>query len=171
MENFYKAAVEIIAKGTKLLFRNKSNNKTMEDKEKLTKEYEIGVLVRKEEDLPEVRRVVEQHGGVMTADFRPKKIALAYPIKKEEEAIFAFGLFSAEPASTKQLEQDLVTENVVLRSIIVIPFKASASAGTGTGKKWDRTSRPVAPVEGTRTSSTNVLSNEALEKKIEEMLK
>jgi len=49
----------------------------MEDKEKLTKEYEIGVLVRKEEDLPEVRRVVEQHGGVMTADFRAKKIALA----------------------------------------------------------------------------------------------
>ncbi len=144
----------------------------MEDNEKLTKEYEIGVLVRKEEDLPEVRRVVEQHGGVMTADFRAKKIALAYPIKKEEEATFAFGLFSAEPASTKQLEQDLVTENTVLRSIIVIPFKATASTGTGPGGKWDRISRPTpAPTEAARTTPSHTLSNEALEKKIEEMLK
>ena len=45
----------------------------MEDKEKLTKEYEIGVLVRKEEDLPAVRRIVEQHDGRVTADFRPRK--------------------------------------------------------------------------------------------------
>jgi ribosomal protein S6 len=145
----------------------------MEDKEKLTKEYEIGVLVRKEEDLPAVRRAVEQHGGAITADFRARKVALAYPIQKEENAVFAFSLFSAEPAQAKQLEQDLTTESAVLRSIIVIPFKASASAGTGTGRKWERTGRQTAPAEGARTSSaaTNVLSNEALEKKIEEMLK
>jgi ribosomal protein S6 len=143
----------------------------MEDTEKLAKEYEIGVLVRKEEDLPGVRRAVEQHGGVMTADFRAKKIALAYPIKKETEATFAFGLFSAEPENVKQLEQDLVTESAVLRSIIVIPFKASVSTGTGTERKWDRTTRPTTSTEGARTSSTNVLSNEALTKKIEEMLK
>ena len=143
----------------------------MEDKEKLTKEYEIGVLVRKEEDLPEVRRAVEQHGGVMTADFRAKKIALAYPIEKESEAMFAFGLFSAEPANVKQLEQDLVTERAVLRSLIVIPFKVTASVGTGSGKKWDRVSRPSTPTEGARTAPAQILSNEALEKKIEEMLK
>ena len=71
----------------------------------------------------------------------------------------------------KQLEQDLVTENVVLRSIIVIPFKAAVSTGTGSGKKWDRTSRPAAPTEGVRTAPVQTLSNEALEKKIEEMLK
>ena len=105
----------------------------MEDAEKIKKEYELGVLVRKEEDLPEVRRVVEQHGGELSADFRAKKIALAYPIEKETEAFFAFARFSAEPASAKQLERDLGNEHVVLRSLIVIPLKIPASAAAGSG--------------------------------------
>jgi ribosomal protein S6 len=143
----------------------------MEDTGKLTKEYDIGFLVRKEEDIPAVRRMVEQHGGAVVADFRAKKLALAYPIQKETEAVFVFGRFAAEPAGAKQLEHDLGNENIVLRSLITIPFKVRAADAAGTGKKWDRSNRPVAPAPEAKSVATRVLSNEALEKKIEEMLK
>jgi ribosomal protein S6 len=143
----------------------------MEDAEKVKKEYEIGVLVRKEEDLPEVRRVVEQHGGTFANDFQAKKIALAYPVKHEKEAIFAFTRFFAEPAEAKQLERDLETVNAVLRPLITVRAKISRREVVAAGKKRMTTSRPAAPVPQSSAPMVHTLSNEALEKKIEEMLK
>ncbi|MGB7958118.1 MAG: 30S ribosomal protein S6 [Minisyncoccia bacterium] len=142
----------------------------MEDAEKIKKEYEIGVLVRKEDDLAEVRRVVEQHGGEFVHDFQAKKIAFAYPIEKEKEGIFAFCHFRAETAAVKQLEQDLTTAHVVLRSLIVIPARSVGSNEAEAGRVWSRPARQPAPASEARATA-HVLSNEALEKKIEEMLK
>jgi ribosomal protein S6 len=145
----------------------------MEETEKVKKEYEIGVLVRKEDDVPELRRVVEQHGGVFSSEFQAKKIALAYPIKHEEEAVFAFSRFAAEPTEVKQLEFDLENVSIVLRSLITIPFKISHREAVGAGKK--RSQIPLRPATGAVPPSSvpavHTLSNEALEKKIEEMLK
>jgi len=143
----------------------------MEDTEIAKKEYEIGVLVRKEEDIPEVRRIVEQHGGGFTSEFQAKKIALAYPIEGETEGIFAFARFSAEPANAKQLEHDLTTANVVVRSLIVVPFKISRRDAVGASKKRAQAVRQPAPVIApSSVPAVHTLSNEALEKKIEEML-
>ncbi len=143
----------------------------MEETEKIKKEYEVGILVRKEDDLAEVRRATEQHGGELTHDFQAKRIALAYSIKKEKEAIFAFCRFRAETSEVKRLEHDLGTMNVVLRSLIVIPPKTAKSDETEAGRKWNnRPSRQPAPAPETR-APMHVLSNEALERKIEEMLK
>lgn len=136
----------------------------MEDAEKIKKEYEIGVLVRKEDDLSLVRRAVEQHGGESISDFQAKKIALSYPIEKEKEAIFAFSRFRAEAAEAKQLEHDLTTMNSVLRSLIVIPPRAGKSEGVDEAKKWNRTGRLSIPAPEVR-ATTHVLSNEALEKR------
>lgn len=143
----------------------------MEDAEKVKKEYEIGVLVRKEEDIPEVRRAVEQHGGKFAADFQAKKIALAYRVKHEKEAVFAFSRFKAEPAEAKQLEHDLQTANIVLRSLITASFKISRRDVVGTLKKRTQANRQSAPVLQSTAPSAHTLSNEALTKKIEEMLK
>lgn len=144
----------------------------MEDTEKVKKDYEIGVLVRKEEDIPEVRRIVEQHGGQFVNDFQAKKIALAYPIKRETEALFAFARFSAESAEAKQLEHDLKTLPVVLRSLITVRAKISRREAVGALKKRAQVnSRPVAPVSQPTAPAVHTLSNEALTKKIEEMLK
>jgi ribosomal protein S6 len=144
----------------------------MEETEKVKKEYEIGVLVRKEDDVPEVRRVVEQHGGVFSSEFQAKKIALAYPIKHEEEAVFAFSRFAAEPTEVKQLEFDLENVSVVLRSLITIPFKISHREAVGAGKKRSQIPlRQTSSVQQSSAPAVHTLSNEALEKKIEEMLK
>jgi ribosomal protein S6 len=143
----------------------------MEDVEKIKKEYEIGVLVRKEDDLAEVRRVVEQHGGEFVHDFQAKKLAFAYPIEKEKEGIFAFCHFQAEAASVKQLEQDLTTTHAVLRSLIVIPARSAKADEAEAGRTWNRPARQSAAPAPEARPTAHVLSNEALEKKIEEMLK
>ena len=142
----------------------------MEDMEKAQKEYEIGVLVRKEEDLAEVRRFLEQHQAVLSADFQAKKIAFAYPIEHQDDGFFAFARFSSDPAGVPQIENDLRTERAVLRSLITVPPKAATGDAAGAGKK-----RGVAPVRRaaaapSATPFVPTLSNEALEKKIEEML-
>jgi ribosomal protein S6 len=143
----------------------------MEDTEKVKKEYEIGVLVKREDDIPEVRRIVEQHGGVFTTDFQAKKIALAYPIQHETEAFFAFVRFKMESAMAKQLEQDLTTANVVLRSLITVPAKISRRDAVGAMKRRAQEGRQAAPVSPSTAPAVHTLSNEALTKKIEEMLK
>jgi ribosomal protein S6 len=146
----------------------------MEDTEKIQKEYEIGVLVRREEDLATVKSFMERHRAACAADFQAKKIALAYPIKKETDAFFAFCRFSAEPADVKQLERDLLTEPTVLRSLILVPFKMSHREAVGLSKKHSKSRSHPASVATPAPSSApfvQTLSNEALEKKIEEMLK
>ena len=144
----------------------------MEDMEKAQKEYEIGVLVRKEEDLAEVRRFLEQHLAVLSADFQAKKIAFAYPIEHQDDGFFAFASFSSDPAGIPQIENDLRTERSVLRSLITIPPKAATGGTAGMGKKRDSApTRRAAPAASSPTPFVPTLSNEALEKKIEEMLK
>lgn len=138
---------------------------TNEDKDK--KEYELGVLVKAEEDLAHVAAFVKQHGIDGMGNFTAKKIALAYPIEKQTDAIFAYATFHAFGDEVKALEQDLRTEKKVLRSLLVICEKA-VEQGTRTGQKPWQGVRPSSPVEVKPAS--HPLSNEALEKKIEEIL-
>lgn len=129
-------------------------------------------MVRKEEDIPEVKRVVEQRGGEFASDFQAKRIALAYPIEHEKDAVFAFARFKTGTAEAKQLERDLGTTSAVLRSLITVPFKISKRDAVGAGKRrMQAASRQPAPAPQSSVSSVHVLSNEALTKKIEEMLK
>jgi ribosomal protein S6 len=137
---------------------------TNEDKD--TKEYELAVLVKAEEDLAGIAAFVRQHGISDMGNFTAKKIALAYVIEKQSDAIFAYGTFHAFGDEVKKLEQDLRTEKLVLRSMIVIRGKASGQ-GERTGERPWQGARPT-PTETKPISHS--LSNEALEKKIEEIL-
>jgi ribosomal protein S6 len=138
---------------------------TNEDKDK--KEYELAVLVKSEEDLTGVTAFVRQHGISDMGNFTAKKIALAYVIEKQSEAIFAYATFHAFGDEVKTLEQDLRTEKSVLRSMIVIRGKTSGQ-GEHTGERPWQGARPAS---SEAKPASHPLSNEALEKKIEEILK
>lgn len=146
----------------------------MEKQDKDTKEYEIGVLVRKEEDLPGVSALIREHEGEITGDFRAKRVALSYPIKKEKDAIFAFATFKAFGDGVKALEHDLNVRPDVLRSLIIIPPKVDPKDQV---PREIPHKRAVAPHPAAQTAEPKKpqaswpLSNEALEKKIEEILK
>jgi ribosomal protein S6 len=151
----------------------------MDDKDKLKepKDYELAVLIKDEAHLPAVAALVREHSGEMLADFRAKKLALAYAIKKETEAIFAYAHIRALGDAVKTLEHELNIRNDVLRSLLVLlprPAKvreevASHEAVTPVVPKRTSPTRS-APMPESRQSA-GPLSNEALEKKIEEILK
>lgn len=148
----------------------------MDIKDKEKKEYEIGVLVKNETDLPGIIAMIREHKGEVTADFRAKKIKLEYPIKKETEAIFAYANFEADGETAKSLEKTLLITPQVLRSLIVVAQKVEVKQPAERPLDEKRASAPRASGGATASSESRSqhawpLSNEALEKKIEEILK
>ena len=151
----------------------------MEEKDK--KEYELGVLVATEDDLAPVMALVREHNGEPSTEPRTKKLALAYEIKKHKDAVFSYWNFKALTADAKELEKALNTKAEVIRSLMIAspaPMMTPAdheripAAMMGPDRRRTRTMRPAT---GTSTadakpSAPKPLSNEALEKKIEEIL-
>jgi ribosomal protein S6 len=154
----------------------------MDEKDK--KEYELAVLVKTEEDLTSVVALVRQHNGEMSAEPRAKKLALAYPIKGITEAIFAYGNFHALPSDAKELEHDLNIKPEVIRFLMIAsPAPAESldrererqpmAPGAMPSQRRTRVMRPSSPsgaASDMKPSAPQPLSNEALEKKIEEIL-
>ncbi len=160
----------------------------MDNTERDKKSYELAILVKTEGELSGIAAIVGQHSAELVGELVPKKIALAYPIQKQKEGIFAYGTFRAYPEDAKKLEEDLRTRKDVLRFMILV-LKANAMAavpGTalaprrrpmgpggsggpmGSGTSGIALGRPSTAVE-TRPAP-GPLSNEALEKKISEIL-
>lgn len=138
------------------------------DKEIIKKDYEISFLCREEKGPEEVLRLVKRSGGEVATEGPVERIALAYKIEKESSAYFGFFHFSFSPSDMKALEHDLTTSPAVLRYLIITPPFVKAKS-KGTGKP-----RPQAPTSDFAPEKKQVptlpLSNEALEKKIEEIL-
>jgi ribosomal protein S6 len=139
---------------------------TMEPNEKDKKEYELGYLL-KEEKNSEILDLVRAHDGEISLEGPVNRIHLAYEVKKEQEAYFGFVQFLMLPTKAKKLEAALNLNKNVLRSLIMTPppmkeKKRPEGAGAApqkpTAQPREQKAQPIA------------LSNEALEKKIEEIL-
>ncbi len=142
------------------------------DSDKDPKNYELAVLVKSEEQLSEVAAFLGQHQATISGEPRAKKIALAYPVKKEREAVFVSYLFSALPSDAKQLEKDLAMRQDILRSMVLVAIPTSGTYNpTGEAPaSYRRPSKTTRPAAAPAAKPASALSNEALEKKIEEIL-
>ena len=146
----------------------------MTNEEKDKKEYELGVLILREEELPGVLALLAEHKAEITSEARAKRLAMAYEIKGHKEGVFASVTFKAYGDEVKALEHDLGLRADVLRSIIVklpkpslraVPAAASPmGAGAAPAERYQR------PASEPRPAAPKPLSNEALEKKLEEIL-
>lgn len=130
------------------------------------KEFEISYLVRGEKDSSEIFKLLKQHDFEISFESQAKRITLAYKIKKEISAYFGFARFKGDPAEIKSLNHDLESSDLILRFLIIAsPFVQTKTASqkprpvTTTKIKTEFETKPNLP-----------LSNEALEKKIEEIL-
>jgi ribosomal protein S6 len=157
----------------------------MTNEEKDKKEYELAVLVKEEGDLAVVTALVGQHKGEGVSEPRAKKLALAYEIKGETDAVFAYCTFKAFGEEVKNLERDLNTHAAVLRFMIIaspppaerpyssmVPHERRGKApyaGAGSSPSPSSESRESRP-STSRPASSGPISNEALEKRIEEIL-
>lgn len=141
------------------------------------KKYEISFLIREESDKDEIVKTVVSNNGSITNDGNVSKIKLAYPIKKEASLYFGHFIFSAAQEIVKKIENNLKINSKVLRFLILTPpivkslevrTRADRFAGIKTEQKMiKKTEKPEVRKAEVKTS----LSNEELEKKLEEILK
>jgi len=144
---------------------------TMETESAEKKNYELSFLVKDENDAREVLKLLAQHEAEVRGEGPLRKLNLAYPIKHVPQAYFGFVNLAVLPANAKSLERDLSANTAILRTLMVkLPKGKTAVVTSGEYKK---TMRPIAqrrPVRMEAPSQPKPLSNEALEKKIEEIL-
>lgn len=87
--------------------------------------YELSYLISGEIDEAKALDFAKKMENIISdfgkdvAFFEPKKIRLAYPVKKQREGFLASIDFAAEPKNTLQLTKDLAKETEILRFLIV----------------------------------------------------
>ncbi len=134
------------------------------------KSYELSFLVKNEDDALEVRKLVAQHEAEIRGEGALRKLNLAYPIKHVSQAYFGFMNLAVLPADAKSLERDLSANTAVLRALIIKLPKERTAAAVMDFKKSVRPTALRRPLRTEVPQQPKPLSNEALEKKIEEIL-
>lgn len=137
-----------------------------ENQEIEKRKYEIAIVL-KTENSSVISQSLTNRGFSVLTENPLEKVQLAYPIKKENYAFFSFAHFEGDPAAIKDLKNDLKLNPEVLRYLIITPPFIKKPA-------W-RKSAPTRLQEETMSvppsAEEPILTNEALEKKIEEILK
>jgi ribosomal protein S6 len=134
--------------------------------EKDIKKYELSFLVKEEGDEKKVLEFISKEGGTIDLEPQPTKISMAYPINGFNQAYFGYVHFSVMPEVIANLEHELVTKDFVLRHLIITPpFVKEAKP-----KQADKITAEVKPEGKQESPKSEPLTNEELEKKIEEIL-
>lgn len=142
------------------------------------KNYEIGFLLKDEKDSKEILETLNrQQAKLINPEEHLSRIWLAYPIKKESFAFFGYIYFSANPNNLKEMERELKLNKKLLRFIIisqpVMEVSTRQSVRTVRRKAIPPTPfkiiEPAQPIR--KVEPSPILSNEELEKKLEEILK
>lgn len=124
----------------------------------------------------EVKSFFEKQGAEIMEDSSPRKTRFAYPIKKEEFGFSSNLVFRIDGSKLESLVKELNLSNLLLRYVIT---KVEDSKGKDRTKstRTGPVSRPAHHGEsgtagpGRDFPKEKELSNEALEKKIEEISK
>ena len=140
------------------------------EKEKKTENYEIALWTKEESDAP-VKKLLEKHGASITKEKPVLKMKLSFPIKKENFAFLTTIIFSIGPEKVSGLKSNLNLENTILRYFLRRAKKPSVD-GRSNGNERSSESRSFFHLRSESKKAPNeTLTNEALEKKIEEILK
>lgn len=137
--------------------------------------YEISFLLRQEQNIEILMAALKNIGAEIINEGQITEIKLAYPIRKMKSAHFGYLIFEALPSRLKELRDALMLDEDILRFLIVTPpirkpltqlVKNEAAAGTETVLPGEEDK--MAP--GRREKQIEQVSNEELNKKLEEIL-
>ncbi len=134
------------------------------------KEYELAFLARTEAEVHKGLDVARRSGAEIFFESPAERITLTHPVDRETSAFFGYVHLRAAPASVPSLTNSLHTNHLFLRFLVVTPpfMKPKPRPSFRPRTREGIVSAP----QGERVSPTSLpLSNEALEKKIEEILK
>jgi len=139
------------------------------------KEYEIAFLVKEEQDAQNIKQDALRLGFSITEQGETKRITLAYPIEKEQGAWFGFFRATAASDAIKGLSDELSLNASCIRNMIVSdppqktverPMRPLSGSQRPTIRKQEISQKEI-PAQ----TSGNMVTNEELEKKLEEILK
>ncbi len=129
------------------------------------KPYEISFLLKNEGDREVLRKVLESVKSQVVFEGEVKSVALAYKIKKENQALFGWISFLASPEDVLLIRDKLKTTPVLRFLIVKNPPKKSSPA-----REAYRARKALAQNAESPKERPSVLSNEALEQKLKEIL-
>ncbi|HEY4475385.1 MAG TPA: 30S ribosomal protein S6 [Candidatus Paceibacterota bacterium] len=143
------------------------NSQNLDQSEELKKDYEISFLLDAAEAVSAVAQIFGKFGVEIPKSLTANQIRLAYLINKRESAFFGFFSFKAAPEMAARIKSELALQSSIVRFLIVrLSSREAARHGNkGFARTHTPDSKPSAPAE------PPVLSNEALEQKLEEILK
>ncbi|MBI5306252.1 30S ribosomal protein S6 [Candidatus Wolfebacteria bacterium] len=137
--------------------------------EKENKKYEIGFLASSEEARNSIIEALKKYKAEIFNEGDFKKIKLAYPVKKQISAFFGYIQFSANPSIIAGLKDSLKLNSQVLRFIVVLIDVKIVLTKQKADQVFEKPE--FKKVEIKKPKPQPILSNEDLEKKLEEMLK
>ncbi|PIR89239.1 MAG: hypothetical protein COU07_02130 [Candidatus Harrisonbacteria bacterium CG10_big_fil_rev_8_21_14_0_10_40_38] len=129
-------------------------------------EYEVSCLLASEESLDGLKELLEKNDAVILQASAFNSIELAYQIKKRTHAFFGFITISSSPEKIADIRNALSFYEPLIRFLIITPPIQSVL-------KPKRVAQTTGPQESqtTKSNGSESLSNEALEQKLEEILK
>ena len=126
------------------------------------KVYELALMLKDPSSEKVVLDFLAQHKATVINQSPVNSVKLAYPIKKHLTAFFGVINMETEPENMKALSTALNLSGDVLRFLIIAVPNV---------KKTQERSEPRQAVKTEAAGSSSVLSNKALEEKLEEILK
>ncbi|MDI6820750.1 MAG: 30S ribosomal protein S6 [Patescibacteria group bacterium] len=143
----------------------------MDKKEVLENIYEF-TFVSLIEMSPKIRQIIEKNTGVVILEKELQKIRLAYPVKKQQYGFLGMIEFKVKPNSIETITKDIKLENNIIRNLICsLKFKKPSEHKRKNQYSRDNKDRIGAISRVAKKTADTGLTNEALEKKIEEILK
>lgn len=134
------------------------------------KNYEIAFLVKSEEDQEGIIKILKNFQLPVIGGGRISKIKLAYPIKKENFAYSGYLYFSGSSQDIGNLTARLKNEPKILRFSVITQPIVKKDERRVVERTSSRQAQEVTPQLPKKPTVTEALSNEALEKKLEEIL-
>lgn len=139
------------------------------EKEIAKKEYELAFLMKDRNTEGVVDTLVKQYGGDVVFKGPVAETHLAYPIKKVQQAYFGYMHFAAMPDQVEKILKDANLNPAILRVLIITPPVGKGAVSLRNNQS-ERTGKKVAEVAAPATVG-GILTNEALEEKLSEILK
>ena len=140
-----------------------------QDIEKQSKKYELSFLSKEEGGKEILLQWISRFGGEIVLEGPVESIVLSYPIEKQTSANFGFVHFNMAPDQAAELSKELKTAGIFLRFLVITPPSVKTNKPrVSSSKNRPAEAAPAVVIE--RKSASDTLSNEDLEKKIEEIL-
>ena len=144
----------------------------MQDTELQKRDYELSFLLKMPEAETEIADVLSQHQLEIFEKGPVSEIKLAYPIKKQNSAYFGFCYFRGQPEDAQKVSESLLLKPSVLRYLLITPPVQSKPDISRRAPRPSVPVKPAAPAEmDVKPPRQEILSNELLEEKLEEILK